>query len=96
MPAEGGVYKYKVHITQSEVDANFVMFVPVFADFGGGLVRLGQMAVVGNSTRTVIFDLERQTEENRAQCVRETFLNVSRFQAVYRALPAAAPEAQAQ
>jgi Carboxypeptidase regulatory-like domain len=63
MSAEGVVHKYKVHITQSEVDANFVMFVPVFADFGSGLVRLGQMAVVGNSTRTVIFDLERQPKK---------------------------------
>jgi len=34
MSAESGVYKYKLFITQSDVDANFAMFVPVFADFG--------------------------------------------------------------
>lgn len=35
------------------------MFVPVLADFGAGMARLNQVAIVGNSTRTVIFDLDR-------------------------------------
>jgi hypothetical protein len=34
------------------------MFVPVFADFGKGMVRLGQAAVVGNATRTVVFHMD--------------------------------------
>jgi len=63
MSAESGVYKYKLFITQSDVDANFAMFVPVFADFGSGMMRLGQVAVVGNSTRTVIFNLEKQPKK---------------------------------
>lgn len=39
------------------MDQNFAMFVPVFADFGNGMQRLAQVAVLGNSTRTVIFNL---------------------------------------
>jgi len=35
------------------VDENFVMLVPVFADLGGGMVRLGQIAIGGNNTRSV-------------------------------------------
>jgi len=33
------------------------MFVPVFADFGQGMVRLNQLEMVGDSTRTVDFVL---------------------------------------
>lgn len=40
-------------ITQSEVDDHFAMLVPVFADFGSGMVRIGQVAIGGNSTRTL-------------------------------------------
>ena len=62
-PAEGGKFKVHAEITQSEVDANFAMFVPVFADFGSGMVRLGQIEMVGNSTRTVDFILDRQPKK---------------------------------
>lgn len=54
-----GKVRVRVEITQSEVDENFAMFVPVFADFGQGMVRLGQVAVVGSSTRTAIFSMDR-------------------------------------
>ena len=58
MESEGGDQtKMKVEITQSEVDQNFAMFVPVFADFGKGMVRLGQLGIVGNNTRAAIFHL---------------------------------------
>jgi len=53
LPAEGGKVKLHMTITQSEVDDHFAMLVPVFADFGKGMVRIGQMAAIGNSTRTV-------------------------------------------
>jgi len=45
--------KTKLHMTmsQSEVDANFAMLVPIFADFGHGMVRLGQLKMVGNNER---------------------------------------------
>lgn len=42
-------------ITQNEVDANFAMLVPVFADFG--MARLGQVPMVGNSTRMIDYIL---------------------------------------
>jgi len=52
LPAEGGKVKLHMTITQSEVDDHFGMLVPVFADFGKGLIRIGQVGVVGNSTRS--------------------------------------------
>lgn len=51
-PADGGKTKLHMAITQSEVDDHFVMLVPIFADFGKGMVRIGQMPIAGNSTRT--------------------------------------------
>jgi aminopeptidase N len=62
-PGEGGKFKVHAEITQSEVDEKFAMFVPVFADFGQGMVRLSQVAIVGNSTRTVNFILDRQPKK---------------------------------
>ncbi|WP_348265161.1 M1 family aminopeptidase [Telmatobacter sp. DSM 110680] len=50
-PAEGGKVKIHMAITQSDVDEHFGMLVPVFADFGKGMVRIGQVAIIGNSTR---------------------------------------------
>jgi hypothetical protein len=52
-PGDGGKVKLHMTITQSEVDENFVMLVPVFADFGNGMVHLGQIAIGGNSNRGV-------------------------------------------
>jgi hypothetical protein len=62
-PGDGGKIKIHVEITQSEVDEHFAMFVPVFADFGNGMVRLGAVAIGGNSTRTVDFILDRQPKK---------------------------------
>jgi hypothetical protein len=62
-PAEGGKFKVHAEITQSEVDENFVMFVPIFADFGNGMVRLTQTAIAGNSTKTISFILDRQPKK---------------------------------
>ena len=58
-----GNLKVHVEITQSEVDQNFAMLVPVFADFGQGWVRLGQLALAGNSTRSAIFNMDRQPKK---------------------------------
>jgi len=55
----GGAVKVHAEITQSEVDDQFAMFVPVFADFGQGMIRLGQVEVVGNSKRKVTFNMDR-------------------------------------
>jgi hypothetical protein len=63
LPAEPGKFKIQAEITQSEVDANFAMIVPVYADFGNGMMRLGQVPIAGNSTRKVIFNLDRQPKK---------------------------------
>lgn len=63
LPADGSKVKVRAEITQSQVDDHFAMFVPVFADFGNGMVRLGQIGVAGNSTRTVDFILDRQPKK---------------------------------
>ena len=70
-PIAVGKVDLRMELTQSEVDQNFVMFVPVFADFGNGLARLGQVAVVGNSTRTVIYHLDRQPKKVELNAYKE-------------------------
>ena len=55
-PEAGGKAKLHMTLTQSEVDDHFAMLVPVFAEFGKGWVRFGQVGVIGNSTRN--FDVE--------------------------------------
>ncbi len=62
-PANGGKIKIHAELSQSDVDDHFAMFVPVFADFGNGMVRLGQIGIAGNSTRTVDFILDRQPKK---------------------------------
>jgi hypothetical protein len=52
-----------VTITQSEVDDHFAMLVPVFADFGKGMIRLGQAGIVGNGTRSVDITLPTQPKK---------------------------------
>lgn len=59
----GDKTKVRVEITQSEVDQNFAMFVPVFADFGKGMVRLGQIGVLGNATRAAIFHMDNRPKK---------------------------------
>jgi hypothetical protein len=64
MESEGGEKtKVKMEITQSEVDQNFAMFVPVFADFGKGMVRIGQIGVLGNNTRAAIFHMDSKPKK---------------------------------
>ena len=70
-PGTGNNTDVRLELTQSEVDQNFVMFVPVFADFGNGMVRFGQVAVVGNSTRTVIFHMDRKPKKVEVNIYKE-------------------------
>jgi hypothetical protein len=51
-PADGGKANLHMSLTQSEVDDHFMMLVPIYADFGKGWIRIGQMGVGGNSTRS--------------------------------------------
>jgi hypothetical protein len=60
---EGGKTNLHMTITQSEVDDQFLMLVPVFADFGKGMVRIGQLGMKGNSSRSVDVPLPMQPKK---------------------------------
>jgi hypothetical protein len=62
-PGDAGKFKVHAELTQSEVGAQFAMFVPIFADFGNGMARIGQAEVVGNMTRKIDFILDRQPKK---------------------------------
>lgn len=62
-PGDGGKTNLHMTIAQSEVDENFVMLVPVFADFGKGMVRIGQLGVKGNSSRSIDVPLPMQPKK---------------------------------
>ena len=52
-PGETGKVKLHMTVTQSEVDEHFGMVLPVFADFGNGMVPIVQFAIGGNTTRSM-------------------------------------------
>jgi hypothetical protein len=52
--ADNGKWLLKATLTQSEVDDNFVMPVPIYADFDGAIVRLGAARITGNTTNSNI------------------------------------------
>jgi len=58
-PGDGKGVKVHVEITQSDVDQTFAMLVPVYGDFGQGMMRLGQVPVIGNSTTPATFYMDR-------------------------------------
>ncbi len=60
---EAGHFRVRVTVTQSEVDDHFAMFVPVFADWGEGMRRIGQVGVAGNSSRSFDFVMDRQPKK---------------------------------
>jgi aminopeptidase N len=51
-PGPEGKTKLHMSLTQSDVDENFAMLVPVFADMGKGMNMIGQVPIVGNSVQT--------------------------------------------
>jgi hypothetical protein len=59
-PQDGGKAKLHMTITQSDVNERFAMIVPVFADFGKGWARLGQVGVIGNAAQSVDIVLPAQ------------------------------------
>ena len=63
IPADGGKVKVHMTITQSDVDEHFAMLVPVFADFGKGRIRIGQVGLIGNTTREFDFMLPSQPKK---------------------------------
>jgi hypothetical protein len=62
-PADGGKVKLHMTITQSEVDENFAMIVPVYGDFGKGMIHLRQVGIAGNSSRSLDMLLPAQPKK---------------------------------
>lgn len=53
-PASGGKYRISGTITQSEVTDNFAVMVPIYVTYDkGGLSKLGDILLVGNSTKNI-------------------------------------------
>jgi Peptidase family M1 domain len=51
LPAGEGRVKVRMTITQADVDARFAMLLPVYADFGKGMIHMAQLPIVGNTTK---------------------------------------------
>lgn len=62
-PAGNGQTKLHMIVTQSQVEGDFAMMVPVFADFGKNMVRIGQVPVAGNSSKTIDITLPAQPKK---------------------------------
>jgi Peptidase family M1 domain/Carboxypeptidase regulatory-like domain len=62
-PAQSGKVNLHMIITQSEVDDHFAMLVPVFADFGTGMVPIVQIGIGGNTTRNIDIILPAQPKK---------------------------------
>jgi hypothetical protein len=62
-PADGGKVKLHMTVTQSDVNQNFAMMVPLFADFGKGMGRLGQVTMVGNTSQSIDIVLPSQPKK---------------------------------
>jgi hypothetical protein len=62
-PLDGGKTNLHMTITQSEVDDQFRMLVPVFVDFGKGMVPIGQLGMKGSSSRSLDVPLPMQPKK---------------------------------
>jgi hypothetical protein len=61
--AQGGKANLHMTLTQSEVDEHFAMLVPIFADFGNGMIPIAQVGIGGNTTRTLDLPLPAQPKK---------------------------------
>lgn len=59
----GAQTKLHMTVTQSQVDNDFAMLVPVFADFGKNMARIGQVPVIGNGSKTIDVTLPAQPKK---------------------------------
>jgi hypothetical protein len=62
-PAGPGKVNLHMTLTQSDVDDHFAMLVPVFADFGSGMIPLAQIGIGGNTTRDIDVVLSNQPKK---------------------------------
>jgi len=51
-PGPEGKTKLHVSLTQSDVDDSFGMLLPIYADFGKGMIPILELPLIGNNTRT--------------------------------------------
>ena len=51
-PGTEGKTKLHVSLTQSDVNDNFAMLLPIYADFGKGMIPILELPLVGNNTRS--------------------------------------------
>ena len=51
-PGPEGKTKLHISLTQSEVNDNFAMLLPIYADFGKGMIPILELPLVGNNTRS--------------------------------------------
>jgi len=49
-PGDGGKFLLKGTLAQADVPSDFIMPVPLYADFDGSIVRLGQARMTGSAT----------------------------------------------
>jgi hypothetical protein len=71
VPSTNGHVAAKLQLTQSGVGPNFVMAVPLFADFGKGLVRISQLPITGSTTRTIMLELPSTPKNIEINAYRE-------------------------
>jgi hypothetical protein len=59
-PGDGGKVRVKGTVTQADVPSDFIMTVPIYADFDGNVVRLGQARLVGSTTLQIDTELPKK------------------------------------
>ena len=59
-PGANGKTKLHMSITQSGVGQDFAMLIPVFGDFGSGMIRLGQLPITSSTTKTYDVEIPHQ------------------------------------
>jgi hypothetical protein len=72
--ADGGKTMLKFKITQSNVNKDFKMRVPVYLDYDGKLIRLGSVALFGNQTTEEVSVILPQKPKRVAICSYEDVL----------------------
>ncbi|HWC17841.1 MAG TPA: carboxypeptidase regulatory-like domain-containing protein [Terriglobales bacterium] len=70
-PGEGNKIKLHISITQSDVDNNFAMLVPVYGDFGKGMIMLMRVPMIGDNTRTFDTELPFQPKKMAVNAYKE-------------------------
>jgi hypothetical protein len=72
--ADGGKFKLKFKVTQSNVDESFMMRVPIYLDFDGKITRLGSVGLAGNSSTKEVEVILPQKPKRVLLCAYEDVL----------------------